>query len=56
MKQGTFELAFLGVAFLALQVYWIRIMVRNGQNQEGIDINRDPLAEEKKRLEKLLQK
>ncbi len=56
MKQGTFELAFLGMAFLALQVWWISMTIKNGRNEKVIDTNLDPLDATKKRLENLLKK
>ena len=38
MKQGTLELAFLSVAFLALQVWWITMTIKNSHNEKVIDI------------------
>jgi len=56
MKQGTLELVSLAVAFLALQVWWISMTIKNGQNENDIQIEQDPLDQEKKRLENLLKK
>ena len=53
MKQGTLELAFLAVAFLSLQVWWIKMTIKNSHNEKVIDINKDLLSERKKQLEKL---
>ena len=56
MRQGTLEFAVLGIAFLALQVWWIRMTIRNGRQEEVLETNLDPLATTKKRLENLLKK
>ena len=56
MRQGSLELAFLGISFLALQAWWIGITIKNRQNKKLIDNNLDQLAVMKKRLEDLLKK
>ena len=56
MKQGTLELALFGVAFLALQFWWIRMTIKNENAESVIDINKDILTKQKKRLEKLLKR
>ena len=56
MKQGTLEFSFLGIAFLALQVWWISMTLKNGQKSEFPEANLDPLVATKKRLENLLKK
>tara|TARA_Y100001968_G_scaffold311273_1_gene333157 strand:- start:97 stop:267 length:171 start_codon:yes stop_codon:yes gene_type:complete len=56
MTKGVIELSFLGIAFLALQVWWIRMTIKNGQNEKVLDINQDHLADEKNFLEELFKK
>ncbi len=56
MKQGTLELAFLGIAFFALQVWWISMTIKNGRKEEILESYLDPLTSIKKRLEQLLKK
>ena len=56
MKSGTIEFSFLGIAFVALQIWWIRMTINNGQKQKVIATNPDSLAKDKKRLENLLKK
>ena len=56
MKQGTLELTLFGIAFLVLQVWWVSMMIKNGQNEKEIDTNLDQLSVTKKRLENLLKK
>tara|TARA_B100000700_G_scaffold292318_1_gene352176 strand:- start:347 stop:517 length:171 start_codon:yes stop_codon:yes gene_type:complete len=56
MKPGTIEFSFLGIAFLALQFWWIKMTLNNGRKQKILSTNPDPLAKDKKRLENLLKK
>ena len=56
MRHGTLELVAFGVVFFALQVWYLRMSIKNGRDEKDIQINRDSLAEEKRRLEKLLKK
>ena len=56
MKQGTIELAFLGISFFALQVWWISMTIKKGRNEEVLPSKLDQLAATKKRLENLLKK
>ena len=57
MKQGTLELAFLGLSFMALQAWWIRMTIKNGASSK-IDgyLQKEQLSKQKQRLEKLLNK
>ena len=56
MQQGTYELALFGVAFLALQFWWLRMTIKNGNPESVMDIHKDTLNKQKNRLEKLLKK
>ena len=56
MKEGTLELACLGIAFLAFQVWWISMTIKNGRKARTLEANLDPLAATKQRLEDLLKK
>ncbi len=56
MKQGTLELAFLGIAFLALQAWWVSMTIKNEPKEKVSDSNLDQLAATKKRLENLFKK
>ena len=56
MRQGTMELVSVGIAFLALQIWWISMTLRNGDDKKLINSNKDRLAEQKARLEDLLNK
>ncbi len=62
MRQGTIELTLLAVAFLALQVWWIRITIKNGRTgevdkwgQKTIQKKDNELEKTKKDLEKLFR-
>ena len=55
INSGYVALAFVGVVFLALQVWWISMTIRNGKN-ERVLINHDQTDEIKKRLEKIFSK
>ena len=55
MRQGTVELAFLGIAFAVLQVWWLSITFKNLKN-EGIFNKNDSLTDKRKELEKLFKK
>tara|TARA_Y100001968_G_C18757174_1_gene436082 strand:- start:200 stop:370 length:171 start_codon:yes stop_codon:yes gene_type:complete len=55
MKQGFLELSLVGIAFLALQIWWINMTIRNGRNKKVIETNLDPLEATKKRLENILR-
>lgn len=52
---GYFALAVVGLVFLALQVWWISMIIRNGRN-ERVLINQNQTDEIKKRLEKIFSK
>ncbi len=54
MKQGTIDLVFLGAIFLVLQFWWMKMVIRKRQPEKAIDMDKDPLLEQKKRLERLL--
>tara|TARA_B100000700_G_C14498594_1_gene602966 strand:- start:122 stop:292 length:171 start_codon:yes stop_codon:yes gene_type:complete len=56
MKQGAIELAFLVIAFLSLQAWWIWLTIKNGQYQKEIVTEQDLLSVYKERLENLLRK
>ena len=56
MKPGTIEFSFLGIAFVALQFWWISMTIHNDQKQKVIATKPDPLVQDKKRLENLLKK
>ncbi len=56
MKQGSLELIFLGAAFLALQVWWIRMTIKNGQDKKSITVDEDSLARQKILLEELIKR
>ena len=60
MKQGTLEFIFLGLAFLVLQFWWIRLTIKNGRTgevdkwgQKAINKKETSLEKTKKDLEKL---
>ena len=55
INSGYVALAFVGVVFLALQVWWISMTIRNGKN-ERVLINHDQTDEIKKRHEKIFSK
>ncbi len=52
---GYVALAVVGLVFLALQVWWISMIIRNGRN-ERVLINQNQTDEIKKRLEKIFSK
>ena len=52
---GYVALAVVGLAFFALQVWWINMTIRNGRN-ERVLINQNQTDEIKKRLEKIFSK
>tara|TARA_B100001250_G_C19719778_1_gene753265 strand:- start:987 stop:1178 length:192 start_codon:yes stop_codon:yes gene_type:complete len=61
IRPGTFPLIFFGLAFLALQFWWISMTIRNGKkslnkNKSKLDLKEDKLAQQRKILEKLLEK
>ena len=56
MKHGTVEFALFGVAFLALQFWWVRMTIKNGSDESAMDTHKETLAKQKKRLEKLLKR
>ena len=49
---GYVALTVVGLVFLALQVWWISMTIRNGRN-ERVLTNQDQTDEIKKRLEKI---
>ena len=62
MKQGTIELIFLGLIFVSLQFWWIRMTIKNGRTGEvdkwGQKTNKKTLNElekAKQDLEKLFR-
>ena len=62
MKQGTLELIFFALIFLSLQVWWIRMTIKNGRTGEvdkwGQKTNKKKLNElekAKQDLEKLFR-
>ena len=62
MRQGTIELTLLAIAFLTLQVWWIRITIKNGRTgevdkwgQKTILKKDNELEKTKKDLEKLFR-
>ena len=64
VRTGSIPLATLAVIFAGLQVWWIGITIRNGRKAEKVVANRraakllqkDPLKDQKERLEKLVKK
>lgn len=52
---GYVALVVVGLVFLALQVWWISMTIRNGRN-ERVLINQNQTDEIKKRLEKIFSK
>ncbi len=52
---GYAALAIVGIVFLALQFWWISMMIRNGRN-ERVLLNQNQTEEIKKRLEKIFSK
>ena len=55
MKGGYVALAFVGVAFFGLQVWWISMTISNGKN-ERVQTNQHQTDKFKKRLEKIFSK
>ncbi len=56
MRQGTFELFFLGIAFLSLQFWWLKLITRKRSDEKILDLQKSELAKQKQALEKLLKK
>jgi len=56
LPSGTIALAIFGVMFFALQVYWISQTLLDLQKRGVFEDKRDPLANTRKQLEKLLKK
>jgi len=52
---GYVALVVVGLVFLALQVWWISMTIRNGRN-ERVLINQNQTDEIKKRLTKIFSK
>ena len=52
---GYVALVVVGLVFLALQVWWISMTIRNGRN-ERVLINQKQTDEIKKKLEKIFSK
>ena len=52
---GYLDLGVFAVVFVALQVWWISMTIRNGSNNKVL-LNPDHIGEIKKRLEKNLSK
>ena len=62
MRQGTIELIILAVAFLSLQLWWIRMTIKNGRTgevdkwgQKTIQKKDNELEKTKKDLEKIFR-
>ena len=62
MKQGTFELIFIALFFLGLQIWWIGMTIRNGRNgevdkwgQKGLQSKGNEIEKAKQDLEKLFR-
>ena len=61
IRPGTLPLIFLGLAFFLLQAWWISMTIRNGKNsfdkrKSKLDLKEDKLSQQRKFLEKLLDK
>ena len=52
---GYVSLAFIGILFFGLQVWWINMTIRNGKN-ERVLVNQNQTEEIKNRLEKIFAK
>ena len=55
INSGYVALIFVGIVFFCLQVWWISMTIRNGQN-ERVLLNQNQMDEIKKRLEKIFAK
>ena len=62
MKQGTIELIFFALIFLSLQVWWIRMTIKNGRTgevdkwgQKANKIKLNELEKAKQDLEKIFR-
>ena len=55
INSGYVALAFIGILFFGLQVWWINMTIRNGKN-ERVLVNQNQTDEFKKRLEKIFAK
>ncbi len=55
IKGGYLDLALVGLIFLALQIWWISMTIRNESN-ERIRIKQNQTDEIKNQLEKLFRK
>ena len=64
VRPGTLPMATLAVIFAGFQVWWIGITIRNGRVAENAvakrrsekNLHKDPLKNQKERLENLLKK
>ncbi len=56
MRQGTFELVFLGIAFFSLQFWWLKLITRKISDDKIMDHDKSELAKQKQFLEKLIKK
>ena len=56
MREGTLELALFGLIFFILQTWWISMTIRNLKKEGVFRKQTDPLAEQRRKLEKLLKK
>ncbi len=62
LKQGTFELLFLGLCFVILQFWWIRLTIKKGRTMDvdkwgqwSTQKKEDQMEITKKRLEKIFR-
>ena len=55
MNTGYTALAFVAILFLALQVWWIGMTIRNGRN-ETVSMNQQKSDMMRNRLEKIFSK
>ncbi len=56
MKQGSLDLAFFGVVFLALQFWWLTATIKNGHKDNILITNKNKLTIDRERLEELIKK
>ena len=52
INSGYVALIFVGIAFFALQIWWIGMTIRNGMSQRGLK-SQNEKEDIKKRLEKI---
>ncbi len=56
MNLGNLDLILVVLALLGLQVWWIGMTIRNGQNEKPLRSSKDSLKEQKQQLENLYRK